>query len=881
MRCLPRDSGRRMPRVAGLLGIALLTLASAVQAGATTAPPGRLPTDVTPTHYDIVVEPDAQALRFKGHETIDVVVHRETRSITLNALDLEVSDVALDGKDTAEVQVDADAQAATFTFRHPVTAGPHRLSLSFAGKIYTSAAGFFALDYESPAGPQRMLSMQLEPADGRRFVPMWDEPAAKATFTLEAVIPSNQVAYSNMPEASNRILADKRHVRFQPTPKMSSYLLHLTVGDLERISRTVAGVDIGIVTRRGAAEQGRFALDAAAEILPWYNDYFGTPYPLPKLDMIAGPGRSQFFGAMENWGAIFYFEGALLVDPRRSSEWDRQWVFDAVAHEVAHQWFGDLVTMEWWDGLWLNEGFATWMASKVTNALHPQRKPWLQAAAGGREYAMQLDAGSATHAVLQPVLSIDAVAQAFDAIAYNKGAAVIRMLEDMVGEDGFRAGMRNYMKKFAYGNTVTDQLWQEIGAATGQPVTDVAHDFTLQPGVPLVSAAPPECRDGASRTALTQSRFETDERSATPVAWRIPVRARALESGAEGSVIMPKSGASAIDAAGCGPVVINAGQAGYFRTLYAPEALGPLRSAFARIAEIDQLGILNDSAALGSAGLMPATAYLDFAWLAPLDSDPIVWRQLAGRLRELDRVFDGSPEQSAWRRLARDRLRPEFEVLGWTPRPDQGESAAILRERLIVSLGELDDAAVIAAARERFEREPSDPSALPAAIRDATLAVVARHADARTWEEMLARARKEPDPREKQRAYLRLGQPLDPALARRALELALSGEPPITVAPGIIDAVSDRHPDMAFSFALANEQAVLAKVEASSRWSYIPTLARTSSDLELARKLRDYAQSAIPEGARKDAEEVMAEIDRRARSYAHLRPQLESWVKAQ
>jgi len=882
MRCSKPEPRRgAVKRSAWLAALAALACGMHSHAGdATEQRPVRLPTDVVPVHYDIHLEPNAAALTFLGRETIDIVVQQETKSIVLNALDLAVSEAALDGGPPAEVTVDAAAQTVTLAFKDPLATGPHRLALAFSGRIGTSAAGLFALDYSTDDGTRRLLTMQLEPIDGRRVAPMWDDPATKATFSLEVVIPKEQVAFSNMPEASNRIVGDTRHVRFQPTPKMSSYLLHLSVGDLERVSRTIEGVDVGIVTRRGAGAMAKFALDATAEILPWFNDYFGTPYPLPKLDMIAAPGQSSFFGAMENWGAILYFEPLLLVDPARSSQSDRQAVFEVIAHEVAHQWFGNLVTMHWWDDLWLNEGFATWMSGKVTNTLHPEWKPWLQVVAGSREYAMQLDAGSATHPIVHPVNSLEAVSQAFDSIAYSKGQAVIRMIEDAVGEVAFRNGVRSYMRKHAYANTVTDDLWRELETASGKPITAIARDFTLQPGVPLVTVESAECIAGTTTLTLTQSRFETDAKATEPVAWRIPIRARSIDGGREASVIMEKDARASLSIPGCAPVVVNAGQSGYFRTLYPPAQLARLRTAFAEVQEIDQLGLLSDALALGSTGIVPATSYLDFVGYVPAESDPLIWSLVARRLAAIDRVFDGSPEQADWRKLARARIEPQFALVGWTARPGQTDVSAILRESLITSLGVLDDEQVIAEATGRFEREASDPKALPAAIRQPTLDVTARHASVATWEQMLARARTETNPVEKQRAYVRLGAALNPALAQRALDLALGGEPPVTTSPAIIASVASLHPELAFDFALANEQKVLALVEASSRHSYIPQLARSSADPVLAAKLRDYMLRSIPEGGRQDAEQAIAEILRRARSFSHNRPEYEAWVKA-
>ena len=858
---------------------AVVVCALPVLASADEPLPGRLPRGVVPMHYDIRVEPDTRALSFTGRAVIDVEVKEPTETITLNALDLEIASARLDGERAATVTLDRQAQTATLRFDRAVEPGPHRLAFDYRGKIETTPAGLFAVDYDTAAGPRRMLSTQFEVGDGRRFAPMWDEPAAKATFSLEVVTPKGESAYSNMPIASTQVEGDKQRIRFATSPRMSSYLLFLAVGELERISQTVAGVDVGVVTRKGAGPSGRYALDAAVETLPWFNDYFGTPYPLPKLDMIAVPGSSQFFSAMENWGAIMYFEPVLLVDPRLSSHSDRQAVFATVAHEVAHQWFGDLVTMDWWDDLWLNEGYATWMELKVENALHPERKPALAVVNDARESALRRDAGAATHPVVQPVDSIDAANQAFDAIAYNKGGAVIRMLEDMLGESGFRAGIRRYMKRYAHDNAATDQLWAELAAATGRPVTDIAHDFTLQPGVPLVSVATAPCVDGRTPVTLSQGRFETGTKSGQRVTWRIPVRLQSLSTRATQEVLLGKDGApvtTSID--GCGPVVVNAGQAGYFRTRYAPADFEVLAREFSAIAEIDRLGVLNDTWALGEAGELPVTSYLGLAAAVSNDSDPLILMQLADTFTSIDRLFDGSERQQEWRAFARRKLAPVFERIGWIPSPTEGETTARLREELIRALGRFEDPAVLAEARRRFTRAATDPDALPAAIREATIAVVARHADAATWSELLLRAKAASEPIEKERLFESLGRPVDPALASRTLKLALSGEVPKAFAPGVLAMASNGHPRLVFDYAVANEKAVLDLVEVSSRWAFIPELAQSSAESTMADQVRTYAERSVPKDARQEAERVIADITFRAEVKARQLPTLEAWV---
>jgi aminopeptidase N len=875
--------GSRVIRNLTVIALALLwTGTSLASAPESVARPGRLPTGIVPLHYDIHVEPDAAALTTRGTVSIDVVVERHSDTVVLNALDVEIRSALADESNPASVRLDASAQTATLKFAKSLSAGPHRLRLEYSGKIEQTASGLFAVDYPAEGGERRMLTTQFEVADARRFAPMWDEPSAKATFTLEVVIPKGQSAYSNMPVASSAEANGKQVVRFATSPRMSSYLLHFTVGDLERISRTVAGVEIGVVTRRGASEQGRFALDSAVEILPWYNDYFGTPYPLPKLDMIAVPGTSQFFGAMENWGAIMYFEQALLMDPRLSSESDRLNVYDAVAHEMAHQWFGNLVTMEWWDDLWLNEGYATWMAEKAATTLRPQWNVPLLTVKWPREYALQSDASDATHPVVQPVVSVDAASQAFDSIAYNKGSAVIRMLEASLGETGFRDGIRRYMRRYAYGNAVTDQLWSELATATNRPVIDIARDFTLQPGVPLVKAEAGRCESGRTRVTLTQGRFEAGTPSPARLTWRIPVTLQAVDSKATASALLGNDGAPvSIEVGGCGPVVVNAGQTGYFRTQYTDTDLSRIRESFGQIAEVDRLGLLNDIAALSKAGQIQPTSYLDLAAAVPTDSHPVILLQLTDEFAVIDRLMAGSAQQAAWRSFARDRLRPVFDRVGWLPGEGEIQAVSLLRESLIETLGRLEDPVVVAGARERFARAPTDATAMPASIRDAVLDVVAKHADSATWEEIHALAKSAQDPAERQQLFTALGKPLDAALANRALDLALAPETPKVAAARIIGNVAVDHPEQAFDFAVLHEQAVLEQVDGSSKWAYIPSLAATSTDRALAHKVQTYAGRSVPADARESSRRVIASIEIRAGVKERQTPALETWLRQQ
>jgi aminopeptidase N len=842
--------------------------------------PTQLPRTVRPTHYDVLVGPNAAALTFVGRVRIAIDVLEPTTTITLNAIDMTFDAAGLSGDALSivapkTVTVDAENQTATFTFEKAIPKGSYRLDLDYTGRIGTQAVGLFALDYDTADGKKRGLFTQFENSDARRFIPCWDEPIYKATFTVEARVPKADLAVGNMPAVRTELPDGLASFRFQETPRMSTYLLFLAVGDLERSVQKVGNTEVGIVTKRGASDQGRFALESSAEVLAEYNDYFGRPYPLPKLDNVAAPGRSQFFGAMENWGAIASFEYILLVDPKISTEEDRQNIFSVAAHEISHQWFGDLVTMAWWDDLWLNEGWASWMAGRTTQKLRPE---WNRAlhAVKDRDKAMERDALATTHPVVQHIETVEQASQAFDPITYEKGEAVIRMLEGYVGAEAWQKGVRAYIDAHAYGNTVSDDLWRSIETAAGQPITDIAHQFTLQPGVPLITVSDVACSDGTSQVSLVQGEFSKDQPKRKPLAWRVPV---ILKGSGEPVRVLVDGGKASASVPGCEPVIVNAGQTGYYRTLYAPAQFARVVSGLAAVAPIDQLGVLTDSWALGRAGLQPASDVLDLARAMPVDGDPQVWGRLAGIFAEVDGYAreDGAGRE-AFRRFAVARLQPVFAKLGWTPKAGEPAQAAILRNDLIAALGTLGDAAVVAEARRRYAAEASDPAAVPGSLRKTILGVVARHADAGTWDRLHAAALVEKTPLVKDRLYALLSSTEDETLARRALELALTPEPGATNSAEMISQVAKGHPDLAFDFAVAHRATVDGKVDPTSGSRYYARLAEASEDPAMVAKLRAYAAAHLDPKSRGETERVCAAVTENIRVRAQALPSIAAWL---
>ena len=869
------------------LALAAPCIAQPVQQADTidTSLPTQLPRTAVPHHYALTVTPHAQQLAFDGDVGIDLDVVVPTRELVLNAADLKLASATLrpargGAPLPAKISLDAKAQTATLAFPRSIAPGTYHLAIRYSGVIHTQANGLFALDYKNAEGKDaRSLFTQFEAADARRFVPSWDEPDYKATWDLTARVPAKSMAVSNMPAESTKPLAGGlKEVRFQTTPIMSSYLLFFADGDFERISKPAGGREVGIVVSRGNGDKARTALDDEAQILPYYNDYFGTPYPLPKLDNVAGPGQSQFFSAMENWGAIFTFEYAILDDPAITTEAQRQNIFETEAHEMAHQWFGDLVTMAWWDDLWLNEGFASWMENKATQHFHPDWGAEVDRVAA-REGAMGLDSLNSTHPVVQQVRTVEQANQAFDAIAYSKGMSVIAMLEAFATPDVWRDGIRRYVASHAYRNTRTTDLWAAQEAVGAKGLTTIATDFTTQPGIPLISVGPSQCVNGATVAALTQGQFSADRRaevSASPQSWHVPVRASA---GGQQAQIVTQGRTTQLSVPGCGPLLVNAGQTGYYRTLYTPQEAAALTAAVPQLAPVDQYGVIADSMTLSTTGYQPMAVGLGFLDSMPANGSADVTQHVVGMWDEIYDLLDGDP---ALQKAIADRVTakygPRLRQLGFAPKAGEPVADATLRPTLISALGKYHDPEVQAEAARLFAAWKQDPNAIPGSLKTTWLRAIARNADAATWDAIHERAKATTGALERASLYQLLGRAQDEALARRALDLALTDEPGKTISSGLITSVAAQHPAMAIDFVLAHLAQVNQLIDISGRSRFMQRLASGSRDPALITVLETYARNNLAESDRKPIQQAIDRIRSEAAQTARIRAETDAWL---
>ena len=697
----------------------------------------RLSRAVLPVHYDLRLEPDLERYAFDGELAVNVTVAEPVSAVTLHAAELAVSSALAElpggGQAVGDPVVDEEAESLTVTFDRELPPGEATLHLRFAGTLNDQLRGFYRSQYRDADGATRTLATtQFEATDARRAFPCWDEPAIKATFDITLVVPDGLAAVSNMPVADETQADGRRAVRFQTTPKMSTYYLAFLVGDFAAVETTDdAGVLHRVFATRGKEEYGRFALEHSVRILRYMNDYFGVPYPLPKIDHVAVPDFAA--GAMENWGCITYRETALLFDPANSAAQARQRILEVVAHEMAHMWFGDLVTMEWWDDLWLNESFASWFGDKTVDHLYPEWAMWTQFVSNSTNEALALDGLRNSHPIEQQVNDPAEIRELFDAISYSKGGSVLRMLEDWLGPERFRQGLRDYVRAHSYANARGADLWRALERASGLPAVAVADSWVKQTGYPVLDAQIDRAASPAA-VSLRQQRFLydhlLDSEEADAAVWKAPVGV-ADGAGGRASLLMEQAD-GAVETAPSAPwVKVNAGQTGFFRVNYAGDEWERLRDAVANreLDPTDRLGLQNDAYALMRAGRLPATVFLSLARAYDAETDATVLADLASNLRGLYALLWDDPCANAFEAFARDRFAGAAARAGWDAKEGEQHLDTLFRSTALGQAGAYGDAAVLAEAQRRFAAFAADDVPVHPDVRGVVFSLAAQEGE--------------------------------------------------------------------------------------------------------------------------------------------------------
>jgi aminopeptidase N len=866
------------------LAASLVALASAAHAEAPfdfDHTPGKLPKIVVPEAYAIDIVPDLTALTLTGTESIDLTVRQATDSFTLNQAGLKIASATLEDGAAATVTLDEKQQTATLKFAKTVAAGKHVLKIAYSGPIPETPNGIYYDDYKDPAGAKkRMLVTQFEVADARRMFPGWDEPAFKAKFQLTVTLPKDLAVVSNMPAASKTpVGADKQRVVFGQSPRMSTYLLALVAGDMSALSGSGGGTTMQAWAPTGEQDKAKYSLSVEENVLPYYNSYFGVKYPLPKLDLIAIPGNYEA-GAMENWGAITFIDDAMLFDPKTSSPATKEEIHLVVAHEMAHQWSGDLVTMGWWDNIWLNEGFATWMEEKATDHFNPTWEIWPRQHEI-REQAMGQDALPTTHPIQQVIHDESEANSAFDSISYQKGEQIIRMIEDWVGPDVFRDGMRAYMKAHQYGNATSADLWAALGAVSHRDVAHVASGFTEQPGIPLVHVAR-ACEGGHGQITLTQDRFAIHDPHPKPLTWTIPVTIGA--PGAASQRVLLTGEPAVVKLASCAaPEKINLGEDGYYRTQYDAASLKALQGVFAKLAPADRANLLGDQFALFVADRSTLAGYLDLLPAMKTETNIAVWQDTLSHLRRLDRALEESPERAGFDAYAIGLIKPEFARLGWDAKPGETFLNSLLRPDLIAALGRFGDQDVIAQANARFAAFLKNPASLPPALREPVLDIVGHHADQETYDTLKKLGVAAASTEEKLRYFGAMASATNPELMKQSVAFATSGEVPngrITMMIYQASSASGKADEL-YKMVVPHEAEFAAKMPADGLGpTVLVAAAAGSSNPELAKTLLAAKSSQASIGAKIWAARVADGINTAADFRARAEPVVAAWLKA-
>ncbi len=874
---------RRSIRATSWLAALALTGAASVQAQPRfnfEATPGHLSKQVVPSRYALTLDLDPALDNFSGQVSITVKVARAMPAIEVHANELKASRATLVSASGSRA-LNVIAQSDTQTWRlvptdgAPITPGEHRIEIAYSGNVHAYGEGLFRATHEHGGKTERMLATQLEAISARMVFPSFDEPAYRASFELTVRAPRPYTVLSNTPEGPSHADGAATVHSFAATPAMPSYLFSVAVGRFDMLEGRAAGIPLRIITPPGKREQGRYALAVTKQILPFYTSYFGVPFALPKLDQMAVP--STRWGAMEDWGLISYAENDLLVDEKKSSLKTRRDAFQTVAHEVAHQWFGNLVTAASWEEIWLNEAFATWLESKATDKFNPSWNIRLDNRMPV-DRAMLVDAGNATRAIRSGPVTESAVNDVFDSITYAKGGAVLTMLEQWIGPRAFQQGLAAYMKGQRLSNATAGDLWYYIGRASGRDVGTVAASWTDQAGFPLVQVRE-RCEGGRSQVTLSQSRFTLAADGAkAPQLWKIPV------SMARGKVVSTEllDGAEhtfTLGACGSQPLVVNAGGDGFYRVAYEPTARQKLVAAFDTLAEADRMALLSDSFALVQAGSVPLNEH--FALLAALprvndSSRTRLWAVAQTQLEFLDTAMAGTPAQQQVRAVGRSLLGPQLARLGFMPSAREDAATSELRAGLVELLARFDDEATVRRVLRAFDEDDSGKTPLPASLRQAVMRATGMHADQARFDKLLARL-KHASGEEERWVYARaLASGRDAKRAQQLLAESTSTLAPPNVVTAIPGMVARNSPfgEMAYQYTVTN----FARLgELSGTWGkqfLLPKAAEGFNDAARAAKLlEDQRREVGKDGdtlAGREAEAIRLRAAVKAREAAGL-----------
>ena len=842
----------------------------------------RLPEVAIPENYKLTFTPDLDKATFEGEETIAIRVLKPTVQITLNAAEIDFHEVSITSggaTQQANVTPDNDNEMVVLTVKKPLAGGAATIHITYTGILNSEMRGLY-LGKDDQG--RKYAATQFEATDARRAFPSFDEPDYKATFDITAVADKGMVAISNYKVVSDTPgPGDKHTVKFATTARMSSYLAALVVGNFEYVEGEVDGIPIRVYSTPGKKEMGKFALDAAEHIVGYFDKYFGIKYPYGKLDLIGLPDFSA--GAMENVGCITFREVILLIDDEHGSVDLKKTIASVTSHEIAHMWFGDLVTMKWWDDVWLNEGFATWMSSKPLEKWKPEWNFDLDDVSG-TENTLNTDSLASTRPIHQAAETPGQILELFDGIAYGKASSVLRMLEAYLGEETFRAGVNAYLKEHQYANATADDFWRTQAKTSKKPVDQIMPTFVKQGGVPIINVKA-QCSGNSTSVTLAQQRYYFDRarfEAGNDQLWQIPVclKGSAGKSAEKCELLTKKEQTFTLP--GCSDWILsNAGATGYYRVGYQPDAARALaRDAEIKLSSGERISLQADIWASVRVKREPVGDYLAFAQGLQGDRNRAVMEDVLGRLNYIGQYLVNDNDRDSYRAWLRQFLAPMIKDVGWDSKSGESDEQKTLRARLFNAIGyDGRDPEALAEARKIAAQILADPASVDRELATGALALAALNGDEAFYDKLIAAMKNPKSPEEYYMYFFTLPQFSDPKLLQRTLEYGVSPDVRSQDALQLIDSVlaNPAGEKLAWEFIQSHWDAVQ---KAGGPFASAQVVSATSSfcDAEMRDQVTNFFAAHRIEAAERTYKQSIERINNCVDLRSQQQPQLSSWL---
>ncbi len=812
----------------------------------------RLPVHISPKYYQIILRPNLENFTFTGEEIIDLKIDQKTKEITLHANELEIISAIILGSEKEiavdKIILDKLKETVTLKFSQNIV-GQKKLKINFTGILNDKMRGFYRSKFMLDGQDVYLATTQFESTDARKAFPCFDEPSQKAIFDVTLMVPAHLTVISNTIEAQVwEHEAGIKAVKFLPTPKMSTYLLAFVVGQFDFLEgKTKRGVKVRVFTTPGKSKQGKFALNCATKILDFYEDYFDISYPLPVLDLIAIPDFAA--GAMENWGAVTYRETALLIDPENSALSAKQRVAIVVAHELAHQWFGNLVTMEWWTHLWLNEGFASYIEYLAVDYLFPEWDMWTQFLFEDQGTALSLDGLKNTHPIEVEVKDPKEISEIFDAVSYSKGASIIRMLAEYLGPKTFRDGLRHYLKKHSYSNAKTEDLWISFEHVAKKPVVSIMNNWTAKAGYPLL-----KIKERGDKLLIYQSRFFQSPISKKQIQdktiWQIPLNVKSSGEGrqylmTEKTLTLPQNSSL---------LKLNSGEGSFLRVNYPQHFLNGFKKDIQenKMDVLGRLSLIRDVFALSESGDLPTIKALILSLSYKKEDNYSVWVELAANLGQVSSLIAQEKFYHQFEKYAREIFSAIFPKMGWQKKKKEKHTDTLLRSLVLYHLGSYGNEEIIKTAQKMWQDHQNNK--IEADLRGVVYNLVAENGSAKEWNELKMMYQEESLQEEKNRVSRAMALFKDKKLLQKTLQFAISSDVRSQDAVNVIAQVANNPQGLNLTWAfIAKNWPILQKRYAGMHFMFSRLIKSLSnfSKIKFAKEIENFfAKNPVPEAKR-------------------------------